>query len=533
MAVETGWHQRERGATERIGLAYPYGRELVHAPIPGNNTELAYDPASGIYLPRTISGPRSLSSYSPDVTKRWLNSAGGSYSIFANRRVFTAGTGTRSFFVSKAAYSSSGIYHYVTSVGRYQFEHWNGTVSIVDSGLGANDNDEFLITYNGTTLSFVLWSGGGTRYTYSAAINSYGASGAYTRINSADGGQSIGSDYFFVWNRVVTESEIEPLRNNPKAAYRFSPKTVFKFPSAGGGATTLTVQGLTQGHSLGSPSLTEHNILAVQGLGQAHTLGAPTLTQHNVLAANALSHAQSLGAPALTQHNVLAVNAIAQAHALGNVTLTQAHILTVQGIGQAHSLGAPSLTQHNALTPAPLTQAQTLGNISLTVAGSIAAADIAQGHSLGTPALTQHHVLTVAALMQAHSLDQPALSQAGTLAVQSMTQAQVLDAVALVQHHALAVQALLQGHALGSITLTASDALAIDGLTHAQILGAPSLTQHNVLAVQNMTHAQILQAVTLGGLVIGSLRGTLVAYSLLDGEVVCRALLSGSLETVH
>lgn len=239
MAVETGWHQRERGATERIGLAYPYGRELVHAPIPGNNTELAYDPASGIYLPRTISGPRSLSSYSPDVTKRWLNSAGGSYSIFANRRVFTAGTGTRSFFVSKATYSSSGIYHHVTSSGWYKFEHWNGTVSFVDMPLGANDNDEFLITYNGTTLSVVLWSGGGTRYTYSAAINSYGASGAYTEINSADGGQSIGSDYFFVWNRVVTESEIEPLRNNPKAAYRFSPKTVFKFPSAGGGGATV------------------------------------------------------------------------------------------------------------------------------------------------------------------------------------------------------------------------------------------------------------------------------------------------------
>lgn len=338
--------------------------------------------------------------------------------------------------------------------------------------------------------------------------------------------------YLLAWDRALTIDHAAELVANPSLA--FARPRILYFPvSGGGGATTLTVQGLTQGHSLGSPSLTEHNILAVQGLGQAHTLGAPTLTQHNVLAANALSHAQSLGAPALTQHNVLAVNAIAQAHALGNVTLTQAHILTVQGIGQAHSLGAPSLTQHNALTPAPLTQAQTLGNISLTVAGSIAAADIAQGHSLGTPALTQHHVLTVAALMQAHSLDQPALSQAGTLAVQSMTQAQVLDAVALVQHHALAVQALLQGHALGSITLTASDALAIDGLTHAQILGAPSLTQHNVLAVQNMTHAQILQAVTLGGLVIGSLRGTLVAYSLLDGEVVCRALLSGSLETVH
>lgn len=282
-------------------------------------------------------------------------------------------------------------------------------------------------------------------------------------------------------------------------------------PSSAGGGATIAGDSLTHAHSLSSPSLTQSNVLAVQGVAQSH----------------------SLGAPALTQHNVLAVNAIAQAHALGNVTLTQAHILTVQGIGQAHSLGAPSLTQHNALTPAPLTQAQTLGNVTLTIAGSIAAANIAQGHSIGTPALTQHHVLTVAALMQAQSLGQPALAQAGTLAVDGMTQAQVLDALALVQHHALAVQALLQGHALGNVTLTASDALAIDGLTHAQILGSPSLTQHNVLAVQNMTHAQILQAVTLGGLVIGSLRGTLVAYSLLDGEVVCRALLSGSLETVH
>lgn len=297
---------------------------------------------------------------------------------------------------------------------------------------------------------------------------------------------------------------------NPWQIFRKQPRILyFTAPSVGG--ATIAGDSLTHAHSLSSPSLTQSNVLAVQGVAQSH----------------------SLGAPALTQHNVLAVNAIAQAHALGNVTLTQAHILTVQGIGQAHSLGAPSLTQHNALTPAPLTQAQTLGNITLTIAGSIAAADIAQGHSIGTPALTQHNILAVAALMQAQSLGQPALAQAGTLAVDGMTHAQVLDAVTLVQHHALAVQALLQGHALGNVTLTASDALAIDGLTHAQILGAPSLTQHNVLAVQSMTHAQILQAVTLGGLVIGSLRGTLVAYSLLDGEVVCRALLSGSLETVH
>mgnify|MGYP000904681177 CR=1 FL=1 len=317
--------------------------------------------------------------------------------------------------------------------------------------------------------------------------------------------------YMIDGNKVTADAALSrELSLAPWAIFKKKAKILY-FPSAGGGGATIAGDSLTHAHSLSSPSLTQSNVLAVQGVAQSH----------------------SLGAPALTQHNVLAVNAIAQAHALGNVTLTQAHILTVQGIGQAHSLGAPSLTQHNALTPAPLTQAQTLGNVTLTIAGSIAAANIAQGHSIGTPALTQHHVLTVAALMQAQSLGQPALAQAGTLAVDGMTQAQVLDALALVQHHALAVQALLQGHALGNVTLTASDALAIDGLTHAQILGSPSLTQHNVLAAQNMTHAQILQAVTLGGLVIGSLRGTLVAYSLLDGEVVCRALLSGSLETVH
>ena len=303
--------------------------------------------------------------------------------------------------------------------------------------------------------------------------------------------------------------QMREILNAPYAIFRKQPRILY-FNTAGGGAT-ITGDSLTHGHSLSSPSLTQANVLAVQGASQAH----------------------SLGVPALTQHNVLAVNALAQAHALGNVTLTQAHILTVQGIAQTHSLGVPSLTQHNTLAPDAITQAQVLGNITLTIAGSIAAADIAQGHSLGTPGLTQHHVLTVAALMQAQSLGQPSLSQAGALAVDGMTQAQVLDALTLVQHHALAVQELLQGHALGNITLTASDALAINGLSHAQILGTPSLTQHNVLAVQGMTHAQILQAVTLGGLVIGSLRGTLVAYSLLDGEVACRALLSGSLETVH
>lgn len=396
------------------------------------------------------------------------------------------------------------------------------TVYQYDSFADPNASDPATVSSGVDYFVVAVWSGS-VLYLYKngallASTSVATIRGPSTTIRVGQDGTTNGKNAFTgtipftaYWdNRALSGSEVSALSENPWQIFRKKARIIY-FPSAGGGGATIAGDSLTHAHSLSSPSLTQSNVLAVQGVAQSH----------------------SLGAPALTQHNVLAVNAIAQAHALGNVTLTQAHILTVQGIGQAHSLGAPSLTQHNALTPAPLTQAQTLGNVTLTIAGSIAAANIAQGHSIGTPALTQHHVLTVAALMQAQSLGQPALAQAGTLAVDGMTQAQVLDALALVQHHALAVQALLQGHALGNVTLTASDALAIDGLTHAQILGSPSLTQHNVLAVQNMTHAQILQAVTLGGLVIGSLRGTLVAYSLLDGEVVCRALLSGSLETVH
>lgn len=338
--------------------------------------------------------------------------------------------------------------------------------------------------------------------------------------------------YFAVWDAPLADDEMRAFNAQPYSVLRRKARILY-FPSAGGGATALTVQGITQVHSLGSPALTQHNALSPSAVAQLQALGQPTLTEHNLLVANAISQAQSLGAPSLTQHNLLAVDALGQAHVLGVPTLTQAHVLVVQGATQAQTLESPSLTQHNALTPDAMTQAQTLANVALTVAGSIVAADIAQGHSLGSPSLTQHHALEVAAMMQAHSLGNVDMTQAGTLSVQGLTQAQTIEAAALIQHHALVVQAILQTHSLGNVTLTASDALAVAGITQAQLLDAPALTQHNVLVVQGVTQAQILQLCTLGGLVIGSLAGTIVAYALIDGELVAYAALDGTVETVH
>ena len=360
----------------------------------------------------------------------------------------------------------------------------------------------------------------GSSYTALAKADSTGGFAAPMRL------------YLFAEFPLLPETAVQRITANPGILFERRNKTYF-LPSAAGGATALTVQGITQVHSLGSPALTQHNVLSPSAVAQLQALGQPTLTEHNLLVANAISQAQSLGAPSLTQHNLLAVDALGQAHVLGVPTLTQAHVLVVQGATQAQTLESPSLTQHNALTPDAMTQAQTLANVALTVAGSIVAADIAQGHSLGSPSLTQHHALEVAAMMQAHSLGNVDMTQAGTLSVQGLTQAQTLEAAALIQHHALVVQAILQTHSLGNVTLTASDALAVAGITQAQLLDAPALTQHNVLVVQGVTQAQILQLCTLGGLVIGSLAGTIVAYALIDGELVAYAALDGTVETVH
>ena len=280
-----------------------------------------------------------------------------------------------------------------------------------------------------------------------AAINSAGLASNFTDIYGPLSARHFAGQIYLMcgWNRALSAPELADLSVNPWQIFRKSPRVLY-FPSAGGGGATLTVQDLAQGHSLGSP----------------------TLTEHNVLAANALSQAQSLGAPSLTQAHVLAVDGIALAHSLGNVTLTQAYSLIVQALSQAHSLDEPALTQHNVLVVDALGQAQILEAPSLTAAGALAVDAMAQAQSLGLPSLVQHHVLAVDALAQAQAFGSPSLTQA----------------------HILTPDALAQAQTTGNVSFTIAASLAVQAIAQAQAFGSPDLAQHHVLTPDAVVQAQ-------------------------------------------
>jgi hypothetical protein len=162
-----------------------------------------------------------------DDSKNWLTTYGGAYSIVAKNRVFSAAWGDRSWFATRVAYPTSGIYHYINSSGYYVFSHWNGVDYYANSFLGRSDKDEVLVTYDGTNIGFTLWSAGTTKYTYSAALAQYAASSSGSGFMGTDNGQSIGAEWLFVFNRVLSEAEALRIRAAPWKLFTPQERRVF------------------------------------------------------------------------------------------------------------------------------------------------------------------------------------------------------------------------------------------------------------------------------------------------------------------
>lgn len=312
---------------------------------------------------------------------------------------------------------------------------------------------------------------------------------------------------------------------------------------AGGGPITLTVNGLSHGHTVEAPALTQantlsgvgdlahshaldpvslvqQNTLAVAGLDHAHGVEAVELTQDFVLAPADLAHAHPLGAVeltqahnlevadlahghplepvALTQQNTLAVAGMAHGHVLDPVTLTQAHVLALASLAHAHTVEAVALAQANILALQSLSHAHALdGDLSLTQAGTLAVASLQHAQTLDPVVLESGVTLVVADLQHGHPLDGVALTQANVLAVESLLHASGLDAVVLQVAGTLIVAGLNHSHALDGLSLVQQHVLAVAGLAHDHTLDAVALTQQNVLTVQAMAHAHALAGVTL------------------------------------
>lgn len=173
----------------------------------------------------------------------------------------------------------------------------------------------------------------------------------------------------------------------------------------GGGATELTVAGLSHSHAAGAPVLTQAHLLALANLAHGHSLGAVALTQAHLLALADLAHAHSLGAVLLTQAHTLAVGGLVHAQALDAPVLTQAHTLAVGSLTHANTLDALALTQAHALIVQSLGHAQSLDGLDLDLSVMLAVANLGHAQGLDAIALTQAHILVVDALGHAQLLD--------------------------------------------------------------------------------------------------------------------------------
>ena len=256
-------------------------------------------------------------------------------------------------------------------------------------------------------------------------------------------------------------------------------------------------------------------------LAQGQSLGTVTLSQSHVIALNSLNQAQAVGQVALTQAYIITVNDLAQNQSLDSVTLTQAGLLAVAGISQGQLLAEVALTQASSIDPAGLRQTQNIDPVSVLSSAQLEADGLAQGQRIGSVSLAIAGAIAANSLRQGQELGTVTLQQAGSITVQDLSQAQTLAEVELIQGYAVQVASLLQGQALDSVTMTLGGALVSpDSITQGQTLGSPALEEFAVIQVNDLTQAQLLDVVRFGGVVIGEVNGTLVLYSLLDGNLV-------------
>ena len=218
---------------------HPATEGLIFAPVPLGQGSGVYDPIAQSPLGATILRSGLMSDIAPATSPKWLNTSSAPYSILVSNRVIAVGSGTRAHFISKATYPTNGIYHYVNSGGTYVLEHWNGTVSTKDTSLTRYDKDILLIRYDGTNIYLNLWSGGIDEFAFSHPLAGYEVNGAATSINTGDGSQSIGADYYYVWDRFIPYGLAREIISRPFAPYA-KKKQILYFPSAGGGGATIT-----------------------------------------------------------------------------------------------------------------------------------------------------------------------------------------------------------------------------------------------------------------------------------------------------
>lgn len=184
-----------------------------------------------------------------------------------------------------------------------------------------------------------------------------------------------------------------------------------------GGATALSVASATHAHTAGSPTLTQHHLLAPASAAHAHAATAPALTQHQVIAVSSALHTHQATSPALAAHAALSPASAVHGHIAGAPSLTQHHTLSPASASHAHAATSPTLTAHTvgSITPDSTAHAHAATAPALTQHHVLVAQDGTHAHAAGSPALTQHHVLEVASAWHQHVAIGPALNGPDTL----------------------------------------------------------------------------------------------------------------------
>jgi len=481
----TGW--TNSSATNFITVTPASGAE--HGGVPGQGyildvssggsafyCNVGYTVVTGITIDNDSGFAFSFGGVSSPALKNCIINGGTSYAIS-----MTAGAGIK-IMNNRIVGGTGGIY-----CARFVVEiHNNTIVGASITGIESTQNSANVIVKNNvcvdsTTSDFNLHANTTVSNNASGDTTATGT-GAVTGISTSDGVDFVEpstGNYQPTSTSALAGAGTDlsgTFTDDITGATRSTPWDIGAYIAAGGGGISLTVSDLSNSQSL----------------------DAVTLTQAFIAAVNDLSNSQSLDAVTLTTAGDLFVDSLAEGHALSEVSLLESAFLTLAGLSQAQAVGVVSLLQANSLGLDSLVQQSSLSDVTLSVAGSISADALTQSMQLGAVSLVQKNSLSVFGL----------------------DQSQQIAVVSIFESGALSVDGLLQLSALDSLTLTPGGALlVVDQLQSSQSVDQVVLTERAVLSINELSQAQITDIVTLGGVVVGELDGTLIFYSLMDGDI--------------
>ncbi len=195
--------------------------------------------------------------------------------------------------------------------------------------------------------------------------------------------------------------------------------------------------------------------------------------------------------------------------------------VTVENVLQAQIVDVVNLVQEGFIDIDGLLQAQLLDSVNIVSEGFLDVDELLQQQLLDTVDIVQAAVIAVNDLQQAQLVDVVDIAYKANLDVADIAHQHTLENIDLgTVVFSIVVNGVVQSQRAENAVLVPEGVMGVNGIEQLQQVDSILLTQTGALTVRDLLQQQRIDPATFGGLVVGSLDGEVVVYTLLQAEPI-------------